>query len=141
MSFFTWQGRKQTVQGKCFLNERQPNSLEHEDCSWWQRHKTWLQWLMWIATQHIGKDIKASSYFFTWRVANVVSEACFTVMTRDYHNERAVICMNFNNYASLVIFFIISVLFCFFFFEHWILYTIWVLAAFDFHYCIRKLAI
>ena len=80
------------------MNERQLNSLEYEDRSWWQRHKTWLQWLMWIATQRIGKDIKASSYFFTWRVANVVSEACFTVMTRDYHDERAA--MNF----SMIIF-------------------------------------
>ena len=41
-SFFTWQGRKQTVQDECFLNERQPNSPEHEDRSEWQRGKTQL---------------------------------------------------------------------------------------------------
>ena len=40
--FFTWQGRKQTVQGKCFLNEQQLNSSEHEDRLWWQSCKTWL---------------------------------------------------------------------------------------------------
>ena len=39
--------------------------------------------------------------------------------------------MNFNSYASLVIFFIISVLFCFVF-EHWTLYIIRVIAVFDF---------
>ena len=36
------QGRKQTVQGECFLSERQPNSPEHEDRSGWQRRKTRL---------------------------------------------------------------------------------------------------
>ena len=87
--FFTWQGRKQTIQGECFLNERQPNSPEHEDRSEWQRGKTRLQWQMWLSTQRIGKDIRASSYFFTRRAADVVSEACFTVMTGDRHDERA----------------------------------------------------
>ena len=65
---------------------------------WWQRRKTRLQRLMWIATQRIGKDIRASSYFFTRRAADVVSEACFTVMTGDRHDERAA--MNF----SMIIF-------------------------------------
>ena len=87
--FSTWQGRKQAVQGECFLNERQLNSPEHEDHSWWQRRKTRLQWPMWIATQRIGKDIRASSFFFTRRAADVVSEACFTVITGDRHDKRA----------------------------------------------------
>ena len=43
------------------------------------------------------------------------------------------ISMNFNSYASLVIFFIIPVLLCFVF-EHENLYTIRVLAMFDFYY-------
>ena len=47
--------------------------------------------------------------------------------------DTVMISMNFNNYVSLVIFFIISVLFCFVF-EHWTLYTIRVLAVFDFYY-------
>ena len=81
--------RKQTVQGECFMNERQPNSPEHEDRSGWQRRKTRLQWLMWLSTQRIGKDIRASSYFFTRRAADVVPEACFTVMTEDRHDELA----------------------------------------------------
>ena len=41
--------------------------------------------------------------------------------------------MNFNSYASLVIFFIIPVLFCFVF-EHKTLYDTRVLAVFDFYY-------
>ena len=44
---------------------------------------------MWLSTQRIGKDIRTSSYFFTRRAADVVSEACFTVMTGDRHDERA----------------------------------------------------
>ena len=58
----------------------------------------------------------------------MVSEACFTAMTGDRHDEQGamdfgiiiyirsdtvMISMNFNSYANLVIFFIISVLFCF----------------------------
>ena len=45
---------------------------------------------------------------------------------------------SFNSYASLAIFFILSVLFCFFFFfEHETIYTSRVLAVFDF-YCRRE---
>ena len=78
---------KQTVQGECFVNERQPNSPEHKDRSGWQRRDTRLQWLMWPSTQRIGKDIGASSYFFTRRAADVLPEACFTVRTKDRHDE------------------------------------------------------
>ena len=46
-------------------------------------------WQMWLSTQRIGKNIRASSYFFIQRVADVVSEACFTVMTGDRHDKRA----------------------------------------------------
>ena len=45
-----------------FINERQPNSQEHEDCLEWQRRKTRLLWLMRPSTQCIGKDIGASPY-------------------------------------------------------------------------------
>ena len=48
-------------------------------------------------------------------------------------SDTVMISVNFNGYASLVIFFIISVLFCYVF-EHWNLYTIRVLAVFDFYY-------
>ena len=87
--FFHMTSRKQTVQGECFINERQSNSPKYKDRSGWQRRDTRLQWLMWPSTQRIGKDIRASFYFFTRRAANVVSEACFTVMTGDRHDERA----------------------------------------------------
>ena len=83
--------RKQTVQGECFMNERQPNSPGHEDRSEWQRRKTRLQWLMWPSTQRIGKVIRASSYFSTRRVVDLVPEACSTAMTEDRHDELAAI--------------------------------------------------
>ena len=83
---------------------------------------------MWPSTQRIEKDIRANSYFFTRRAADVLPEACFTTMTEDRHDELAamdlsVVSMNFNSKASLVIFFIILVLLCFVF-DHEILLTI-----------------
>ena len=33
--------------------------------------------------------MRESCYFFTRRAANVVSEACFTMITGDRHDERA----------------------------------------------------
>ena len=83
--------RIQTVQDECFMNEWQPNSPGHEDHSEWQRRKTRLQWLMWPSTQRIGKVIRASSYFYTRRVVDLVPEACSTAMTKDRHDELAAI--------------------------------------------------
>ena len=37
----------------------------------------------------LDKSIRASSYFFTRRAADVVPEACFTAMTEDRHDELA----------------------------------------------------
>ena len=90
------------------MNERQPNSSVHEDRSGWQRRKTRLQWLMWLSAQRIGKDIRVSSYFFTRRAADVVSEACFIAMTGDRHDDRSrsvtvMSRMNFNSCASFTI--------------------------------------
>ena len=48
-------------------------------------------------------------------------------------SDTVMISMNFNSYASLVIFFIIYVLFSFVF-ERWTLHTIRVLAVFDFYF-------
>ena len=68
------------------------------------------------STERIGKDIRASSNFFTRRAADVVYEGYFTAMTGYRHDEPAMhdghqhdrnrsdivmICMNFNIYASL----------------------------------------
>ena len=63
-------------------------------------------------------------------------EACLTVMTVDHRNEllvmdhsmmvvalRLMVCMNYNSYASLALFFIIHVLFCFVF-QHETLYIL-----------------
>ena len=65
IKFLHMPSRKQTVQGERFMNERKPNSPEHEDCSGWQHRKTRLQWLMWPSTQRIKKDIRASSNVFS----------------------------------------------------------------------------
>ena len=89
--FFDMKRRKQTVQGERFMDERQPNSPGHEDRSEWQRRKTRLQWLMWPCTQRIWKVIRASSYFSTRRVVDLVPEACSTAATEDRHYELAAI--------------------------------------------------
>ena len=101
----------------CFTNEWQPNSQEHEDCSRWQRRKTWLLWPMWPYIQCFEQDIRASFKLFTRREDDSISKASFTAMTGDHHDEltaidHSMICsdaiviwINFKNYASLVIFF------------------------------------
>ena len=80
---------KQTAYGVCFMNKRHPNSQEHEDCQVWQRRKTRPLWPMWPSTWRIGKDIKASSWFFTRGAADVISEAFLTAMTGYRHEELA----------------------------------------------------
>ena len=125
-SFFTWQGRKQTVQGECFLNERQPNSPEHEDRSGWQRCKTRLQWLVWLSTQHIRKDISKLFFFHSkggrcsfCGLLHCDDRRSPWWASRDgpqhdhIRSDTVMISMNFNRYASLVILVIIPVLFCF----------------------------
>ena len=135
--------RKQTVQGECFMNERQPNSPGHEDRSEWQRSKTRLQWLMWPSNQRIGKVIRASSYFSTRRVVDLVPEACSTAMTEDRHDELAAIDLSMIAVALTPswLVWILTVMpgyifhnSCFFLFEIETLYTIQVLAVFDFYY-------
>ena len=81
--------RKQTAQGLCVKNERQPNSQEHEDCLQWQRCNTPLLWPMWPSTHRIGKDIRACFYLFTRRAADVISEAFFTAISNDRDDELA----------------------------------------------------
>ena len=68
-------------------------------------------------------------------MADVISEACFLAMSPEIalmsmmdHSTMAValtvmICINFNSYSSLVVFFIIPVWFCFVF-KHEIIHTI-----------------
>ena len=92
-----------------------------EDFSEW---KSRLQWLMWPSTQRIGKDIRASSLFFTRRAADAITEVCFIAMTGDRHNELAALDLGMIavalipswlvwilTYATFAIFFIIPVLF------------------------------
>ena len=104
--------RKQTAQGVCFMNERQPNSEEHE---------------AWLAANVI------SEAFFTAMTRNRYE----VLAAMDHKRSRydpVMICMNFKSYASLVIFFTIPVFFFCFVFEHEILYAIRVLTVFDFYY-------
>ena len=84
-----------------------------------------------FTTQHIGKDVRASSPL-TRRAVDVISEACFTGDLRASHvgpqhdrsrSDTVMISMNYNSYATLAIFLIIPVLFCFAFeLELYILY-------------------
>ena len=95
----------------------------------WQSRKTRLQQLMLPSSQCIGKDIRGSSWLFTRRAPDVISEAsslrwpeiamiCLLRWTSAWsrRSETVMISMNFRSYASLVLSFIIPVLFCFFFF-------------------------
>ena len=119
---------------------------KNEDRSGRQRRKTRLQWLMWLSTQHIRKDISKLLFFHSkggrcsfCGLLHCDDRRSPWWASRDgpqhdhIRSDTVMISMNFNSYASLVIFFIISVLFCFVF-EHWTLYTIRVLAVFDFYY-------
>ena len=135
--------RKQTLQGECIMNEQQPNSPGHENRSEWQRRKTRLQWLIWPSTQRIGKVIRVNSYFCTRRIVDLVPEACSTAMTEDRHDELAAIDLSMIAVALTPswLVWILTVMpgyifhnSCFFLFEIETLYTIQVLAVFDFYY-------
>ena len=75
------------VQGVCFMNERQSNSQEHEDCSGWQQRNTRLQWLMWPSTQRTER-ITEQVLSSLKKADDIISEACFTAMTH-HHDELA----------------------------------------------------
>ena len=88
-SVFTWQGRKQTVQGECFflMNDCRIHwdmKIARDDSAAKLGCSDWCNFPL-----NASKDIRARSYFFTRRTADVVSEACFTVMNGDRHDERA----------------------------------------------------
>ena len=89
-SYFTWKGETNCSR-PVFYDLMTAEFPGHEDRSEWQRRKTRLQWLMWPSTQRIGKVIRASSYFSTRRVVDLVPEACSTAMTEDRHDELAAI--------------------------------------------------
>ena len=68
------------------MNERETNSPELEDCS---RRSTEPQNSVAVTdvaftTQHIGKDVRASSLLMR-RAVDVISEACFTGDLRASH--------------------------------------------------------
>ena len=139
---FHMTSRKQTVQAQCIRNEQQPNSLGYEDRSDWQRRKTRLRWLMRPSTQRIGKVIRISFYFSTRRVVDLVPEACSIAMTVDRHDERVAIDLSMIAVAPTPsrLVWILTVMPGYIFhpscfvFENETLYTIQVLAMFDFYY-------
>ena len=103
-------------------------------------------WLMWPSTEHIEKDIKRSSFFHSkdgrysvWGLLHYDDWRSPWWASRDgpqhdrSRSDTVIISMNFNSYASLVIYFIIPVLFCFGF-EHETFYTIRFLSVFDFYH-------
>ena len=111
---------KQIAQSVCSMNERQPNSQEHEDCLEWQRHKTRLLGLMWPSTQLIEKDIRASSVvhskggrcnFWGFLHGDDRRSRCWASRDGPQHDrsrsDTVMISMNFNGYAGLAIFLII----------------------------------
>ena len=147
-SYFTWQVENKLFKASVFMNEWQLNSPGCEDRSEWQCRKTRLQWLTDVAfhsTHQKGYQSKLlffhlkGSRFSSWGLLHCDDRRSPWWASRDRpqhdrsRSDTVMISMNFNSYASLVIFFIISVLFCFVF-EHWTLYTIRVLAVFDFYY-------
>ena len=120
-SYFTWQVENKLFKASVlWMNERQLNSLGHEDHLEWQRRKTRQQWLMWPSTQHIGKAIRASSYFSTWRVVNLVPEAFSTAMTEDRHDELAAIDLSMITVALT---------------PSWLVWILTVIPSYIFHHC------
>ena len=96
---------------------------------------------MWPSTQHIGKDIRRSSFFHSkdgrcsvWGLLHYDDWTSPWWASRDgpqhdrSRSDTVIISMNFNSYASLVIYFIIPILFCFVF-EHETFYTIRLLSV------------
>ena len=87
---------------------------------------------MWPSTEHIEKDIKRSSFFHSkdgrcsgWGLLHYDDWRSPWWASRDgpqhdrSRSDTVIISMNFNSYASLVIYFIIPVLFCFVLFWFW----------------------
>ena len=106
--------RKQSAQPLCFMNESQLNSQEHEHCSGTDVAFHSTHWKVYQSKLSVVLDD-----------VNVISEACFSLMTWDPHDELAgmdhsmivvaltpLFVKNFNSYVCYVTFFIISVLFC-----------------------------
>ena len=105
-------------------------------------------WLMWPSAQLIGKGIRASSQLFIRRAADVISEACFTAMTGDRHDELAAMDFSMIAVALIPSWFVwiltimpvwlhfSSFLFCFVLFCFWTRSYIYhrVLAVFDVYY-------
>ena len=55
-SFYTWQLENKILKTPCSMNEQQPNSQEHQDCSGWQRRKTTLPWVLLKAPERISEQ-------------------------------------------------------------------------------------
>ena len=129
-SYFTWQVENKLFKASVFMNEWQLNSPGCEDRSEWQCRKTRLQWLTDVAfhsTHQKGYQSKLlffhlkGSRFSSWGLLHCDDRRSPWWASRDRpqhdrsRSDTVMISMNFNSYASLVIFFIIPVFFCFVF--------------------------
>ena len=119
--FFHMAIRKQTDQGACFVNERQPNLKKHEDFSRWQRRKTRLLWLMWPSIKTIRRGYQRKllpvvhskdGRFDFWGLLCCDDRRSPWWASRDeprHDRSRSDTVMNFSINASLAIVFIIPV--------------------------------
>ena len=85
--FFTWQLKNNLIEASVLW--RNDSRIHRNMKTVRDDRAVRLQWLMWPSTQRIGKGIRGSSQLFTRRVADVISEACFTAMTGDRYDELA----------------------------------------------------
>ena len=125
---------KQTAQGVCFMNERQPNSWELEDRSGWQRRNIRLLWLMWPSTQRIGilEWALSCSLWDIWGLLYCDQRRSAVTFTPLWFNF-------INNYTSLVTFsrFIIPFFWFCYVFDHENIHNIRVLPVSEFYYRMR----
>ena len=105
------------------MNERQPNLPEHGDFSGWQRRKTRLEWLSeGYQSKLLAVLLKGGQCNF-WDLLDCDDRISPWWASRvGPQHDTVMFSMSFNSYASLAIFFIIPVLFCFVF-EHETMYT------------------
>ena len=106
------------------MNERQPNLSEHGDFSGWQRRTTRLEWLSeGYQSKLLAVLLKGGRCNF-WDLLDCDDRISPWWASRvGPQHDTVMFSMSFNSYASLAIFFIIPVLFCFVFEHEPIYYT------------------
>ena len=141
-SYFTWQVENKLFKGSVFMNEWQPNSPGCEDRSEWQCCKTRLQWLTDVAFHSAHqKGYQSKLLFFHSKGSSqgLLHRSDQRLPSWASHNRLQYDCSCSDTPSWLV--WILTVMpgyifhnSCFFLFEIETLYTIQVLAVFDFYY-------